>query len=393
MNVKLRLKEFISNKSRSFEYQPLRKEIKPDYENQTAGTETKGGILSCCCQRRNERTKNILLNVSGIAKPHSLLAILGASGSGKTTLLNCLTNRNLGSLKAEGCILVNGENIGEDLYEISGYIQQEDTFIGNLTVKEHMWFYMSLKKCENTAIGISGSKKGISGGERKRLSFAEKLLTKPSIIFCDEPTSGLDSFTARTVIQSLKLLADKGHTILTTLHQPSSDLFAMFDQIMFMAEGRVAFLGPKNDATKFLSGLGYQCPVNYNISDFFINTLAIIPGQEKEGKETIKKICNSFDESSYAKTIKYQIQEQMNVGNNIKIIEIQQLSKIISNGQSFPDIFRIFEDVSCIRYGYQILLISQWKNVQHLGFHRPLLRDFDIINNFCININLCRFKD
>ncbi|KAK2141377.1 hypothetical protein LSH36_1112g00089 [Paralvinella palmiformis] len=227
---------------------------------------------------KKERPKIILSKVTGIAKAQSLLAIIGASGSGKTTLLNCLTNRNTGSLKVEGTILVNGENIGDDLYGISGYVQQDDIFIGILTVREHLWFNavlklsktlthcekqervedimkeMGLKKCENTLIGIAGIRKGISGSERKCLAFAEKLLTQPSIMLCDEPTSGLDSSAACSVIEALRNMTNNGHTILTTIHQPSSEVFAMLDDILIMANGRVAFMGSRNDATKFFCG-------------------------------------------------------------------------------------------------------------------------------------------
>ncbi|KAK2141374.1 hypothetical protein LSH36_1112g00075 [Paralvinella palmiformis] len=302
-----------------------------------------------------EPTKIILNKVTGIAKAQSLLAIIGASGSGKTTLLNCLTNRNIGSLKVEGSILVNGANIGDDLYELSGYVQQDDIFIGILTVREHLWFNavlnlsktlkhcekeelvedimkeMGLKKCENTFIGIPGISKGISGSERKCLAFAEKLLTKRPIMLCDEPTSGLDSSAACSVVEALRNMTNNGHTVLTTIHQPSSEVFAMLDEILIMANGRVAFMGSRNDALKFFCGLNYQCPQNYNTSDFFINTLAIIPGQEKESKEKILKICNSFDDSIYFERIEYQIQEQIKNHNANPILKVQELSKEASD--------------------------------------------------------------
>ncbi|KAK2147165.1 hypothetical protein LSH36_566g01069 [Paralvinella palmiformis] len=146
-------------------------------------------------------------------------------GSGKTTLLNCLTKRNLGSLKVKGSVLVNGQEIGEDINRISGYVQQDNAFLGTLTVREHLWFNQ---------------------------------LTNPVIMFCDEPTSGLDTFMAYSVVETLQNLATKGHTIIITIHQPSSPIFALFDQ------------------------LGFECPPNYNPAEFFMDTLAIIPREEKE---------------------------------------------------------------------------------------------------------------
>lgn len=78
-----------------------------------------------------------------------------------------------------------------------------------------------------------------------------KVLTDPPLMFCDEPTSGLDSFMAQNVVSVLKSMASKGKTVICTIHQPSSEMFAMFDKILLMAEGRVAFLGKPDDAVNF----------------------------------------------------------------------------------------------------------------------------------------------
>lgn len=100
----------------------------------------------------------------------------------------------------------------------------------------------------------------------KRLSFAAEVLTNPSLMFCDEPTSGLDSFMTLNVVQVLKRLAQKGKTIVCTIHQPSSEVYAMFDKILLMAEGRAAFLGTPDEADKFFTRLvkNYVLSVNLN---------------------------------------------------------------------------------------------------------------------------------
>ncbi|KAK2141381.1 hypothetical protein LSH36_1112g00067 [Paralvinella palmiformis] len=294
------------------------------------------------CLHKKEVTKEILNDVSGMAKAESFLAILGPSGSGKTTLLNCLTKRNLGLLKVKGRILVNGKHTGEDICDISSYVQQDDLFIGLLTVREHLWFNailrldrdlqdyeiiqrvsdvikeMGLRKCENTTIGEPGLAKSLSGGERKRLAFATELLVKPTIMLCDEPTSGLDSFMARSVVGALKDMANKGHTIVATIHQPSSDVFDMFNDILIMKEGRTVFLGPKQDAMKFFSELSYECPRHYNPADYFMDVLHDTPGQE---------ICDSFDESKYSNEIKYGVDAQEDVLDNKSIGEMKGLDK------------------------------------------------------------------
>lgn len=85
----------------------------------------------------------------------------------------------------------------------------------------------------------------------KRLAFAAEVLTDPLLMFCDEPTSGLDSFMAQNTVSVLRAMAQKGKTIVCTIHQPSSELYAMFDRILLMAEGRTAFLGNARDAVSF----------------------------------------------------------------------------------------------------------------------------------------------
>lgn len=158
---------------------------------------------------------------------------------------------------------------------------------------------LSLAKCQNTIIGVTGRIKGLSGGEKKRLSFASEALTDPSLLLCDEPTSGLDSFMAHNVLQVLKNLAQKDKTIILTIHQPSSEIFGMFDKLLLMANGRVAFLGTPAEANDFFTSLQAPCPTNYNPADFYVERLAIVPGKEEESLETIRKICDAFAVSEH----------------------------------------------------------------------------------------------
>lgn len=105
----------------------------------------------------------------------------------------------------------------------------------------------------------------------------------------------------------LKNLAASGKTIICTIHQPSSEVFAMFDRILLMAEGRTAFLGPVNQTLSFFSSQGLPCPSNYNPADFYIHTLAIVPGQEAETRKRSKAICDSYDASDYGLQVMEQV--------------------------------------------------------------------------------------
>lgn len=271
--------------------------------------------------------KQILNNVSGIAYPGELLAILGSSGSGKTTLLNTLTFRSQSNVIVRGLRCVNGVPVtSTSLISNSAYVQQEDIFFDALTVKEHLTVQallrmdksiskanrlkrveevieeFSLKTCEHTQIACSNT--GISGGERKRLSFASEVLTNPSLMVCDEPTSGLDSFMALNVVQNLKDLARRGHTVICTIHQPSSELYAMFDKVMLLVEGKVAFLGSTNEADTFFTNLKAPCPRNYNPADFYIQLLAVVPEAEESCKAAIELVCDNYRKSPYQIRIK-----------------------------------------------------------------------------------------
>lgn len=268
--------------------------------------------------------KHILKDVSGVAYPGELLVIMGSSGAGKTTLLNALTFRSGPGVTVSGLMAANGKKVSSQiLTSRTAYVQQDDLFIGTLTVKEHLLFQamvrmdkhisfeqrkkrvnevineLALTKCRNTIIGVPGRIKGLSGGEMKRLSFASEVLTDPPLMFCDEPTSGLDSFMAHQVISVLKTLTARGKTIITTLHQPSSELFTLFDRILLMAEGRVAFMGTTTQVCDFFKTLGAACPSNYNPADYFIQVLAVVPGREDSCKHSINTVCDTFQKSDY----------------------------------------------------------------------------------------------
>ena len=170
----------------------------------------------------------------------------------------------------------NGVEVCPDsLTSVSAYVQQDDLFLGALSVSETLQFQakirmdsviskearkkrvqqvmeeLNLVKCKDVRIGIHGIVKGISGGELKRLSFGCEVLTNPQLFFCDEPTSGLDSYMAYNVIDVLRLLAKRGKTIICTIHQPSSAVFELFDKVLLMAEGRVAYMGTLDSAEAF----------------------------------------------------------------------------------------------------------------------------------------------
>ncbi|KAI5745840.1 hypothetical protein M8J76_014649 [Diaphorina citri] len=283
-------------------------------------------------------TKKLVNNVTGVAKAGTLTAVMGASGAGKTTLLSALAQRNNGGLVVEGDVRVNGKAIGSKIRKISAFLYQKDIFTPTLTVYEHLVFYARLKldrrlsKAEvndkvfeilrqvgllNVAhrqIGTSGDHFQIflSGGERRRLSFATELLSDPDLFFCDEVTSGLDSYSTLNLISTMKQMAtDHQKTIICAIHQPSSEILDIFDSIVIMAESRTAFIGNAKETIQFLKTQGYECPMNYNPADFFIKILAVTPDDEQNSHKRIKRICDAYVSSDSAQSMDGFIHDEL----------------------------------------------------------------------------------
>lgn len=197
-------------------------------------TEFAFDVSSVQVQDRNHKpqTLKLLENVQGDVQAGQLMAIMGPSGSGKSTLLNALANRPAqAGAHVEAAITVNGQRVSDAFFRhVTAYVEQEDTLIGSLTVRETLTFAgrLSFKgrissavladRVDNliTRLGLLGQsdhlvgtpiRKGISGGQKRRLSIASQLITGPRILFLDEPTSGLDSSASFEVITLLKAMA------------------------------------------------------------------------------------------------------------------------------------------------------------------------------------------
>ena len=264
------------------------------------------------------KTKVILNNISGMAKPGEFIAIMGPSGAGKSSLLDCLAGRNT---NGKGTVTINGEPWSKKNSRVCSYVLQDDVFYGTLTVQEHLRFQcklrmgdkvsaeerehrvaqviteLGLNKCKDTMIG-NARVRGISGGERKRLSVATELLTNPSIFFVDEPTSGLDSFMAEAVVTKLQQLAKEGRTVLATVHQPSSYMMTMFDKLLLVSEGQLIYHDLTTEAVPYFAQQGMECPQYTNPSDFFMRQL--VPVKDTD-QVKIQKLAQAWKLTEAAK--------------------------------------------------------------------------------------------
>ncbi|KAL5154861.1 ABC transporter G family member 15 [Glycine soja] len=218
-----------------------------------------------------EDKKKLLSGITGFAEAGRIMAVMGPSGSGKTTLLDSLAGRLPVNVVVTGNILINGKR---SLYskEVS-YVAQEELFLGTLTVKETLTYSantrlpskmskeeinkvveetimeMGLEDCADTRIG-NWHCRGISNGEKKRLSIGLEILTQPHVLLLDEPTTGLDSASAFYVIQSLCHIALNGKIVICSIHQPSSETFDLFDDLLLLSIGETVYFGEANMALK-----------------------------------------------------------------------------------------------------------------------------------------------
>jgi len=249
----------------------------------------------------------------------SLVGILGASGSGKTTLLNLLS----GILKpSSGTIRINGLDVFKDssaLQGVVGFVPQDDLLIEDLTVFENLYFaacqcFNGKSRKELTGIvdrtlsnlGLLEKRdlrvgnqfnKVISGGQRKRLNIALELIREPSVLFLDEPTSGLSSRDSENLMDLVRDLTLKGKLIFTVIHQPSSEIFKMFDKIVVLdLEGCMAYYGNPVDAVIYFKTLDAQinsnageCPACGNVNTELIFNIIEAQVVDEFGQYTEKR--------------------------------------------------------------------------------------------------------
>ncbi|KAL8907759.1 MAG: hypothetical protein Q9207_001242 [Kuettlingeria erythrocarpa] len=333
---------------RSFKYGPIHLSDDSDDELERLMAEHKPASLQFDQISYTLNGKQILSGVQGIALPGQIMAIMGASGAGKTTFLDILARKNKRGTTS-GNFYVNGEKVLDNEYRsVIGFVDQDDTMLPTLTVHETIMTsallrlprdmgvaakeqrvyevekQLGIHQIKDQLIGSEDGKgRGISGGEKRRVGIACELVTSPSILFLDEPTSGLDAFNAFNVVECLVTLArNYNRTIIFTIHQPRSNIVALFDHLILLAKGRTVYSGPFSSCQRYFDRIGYPCPAGFNIADYLVDltmhveTAPAPPAEEREVAESetgartvnssvraIKSIASasnmSLDNSSY----------------------------------------------------------------------------------------------
>ncbi|KAL6720473.1 hypothetical protein ACLMJK_002396 [Lecanora helva] len=274
--------------------------------------------------------KAIMSGIDGCAEAGQLTALMGPSGSGKTTLLNVLARRGPSTkLTVSGEVTVNGESIGSQTFRsITSYVEQEDALIGSLTVRETLDFAARLALpsavarherkrridqllasfgLQNQANSIVGTpiRKGISGGQKRRLSIASQLITAPQILFLDEPTSGLDSTASYEVIKYLKSIVKEHRLIvIASIHQPSTSLFDLFDNLLLLSAGQTCYNGNLQSLRPYFERNGYPMPIYVNPAEFLLDITSVdFAHDEVAAHSRLKKLHSDWLESLQRKDV------------------------------------------------------------------------------------------
>ncbi|KAG0462309.1 hypothetical protein HPP92_020785 [Vanilla planifolia] len=255
----------------------------------------------------SSNTKTLLDSISGEAREGEILAVLGASGSGKSTLIDALANR-IAKDRLQGSITLNGEALESKLLKvISAYVMQDDLLYPMLTVEETLMFsaefrlprtlskskkknrvqalidQLGLRRAAKTIIGDEGHR-GVSGGERRRVSIGIDIIHDPIILFLDEPTSGLDSTSAFMVVKVLQRIAQSGSIVIMSIHQPSYRILGILDQLLFLSRGQTVYSGTPDGLPHYFAEFGKPIAENENRTEFaldLIRELESTPGGTK----------------------------------------------------------------------------------------------------------------
>ncbi|KAI3993454.1 hypothetical protein MKX01_002467 [Papaver californicum] len=252
---------------------------------------------------RFSSTKVLLNDISGAAREGEIFAVLGASGSGKSTLIDALAGR-IEKRSLKGSLMLNDEALNTQLLKLlSAYVMQDDLFFPMLTVEETLMFsaefrlpcllpkskkkarvqalieQLGLQNASKTIIGDE-SHRGVSGGERRRVSIGINIIHDPVILFLDEPTSGLDSSSAFTVVQTLQQIAQRGSIVIMSIHQPTYRILGLLDRLTFLSCGQIVYSGTRIDLSRFFSAMGYPISENDNPTEFALDVINEYEGSE-----------------------------------------------------------------------------------------------------------------
>ncbi|KAL2680953.1 hypothetical protein Neosp_008556 [[Neocosmospora] mangrovei] len=318
--------------------------------NTTVKNLTWRGVTVTVKDRETKEPKAIVDNVEGVVEAGEICALMGPSGCGKTTLLNVLARRPTNASDVEAEVLVNGSRLSRAAFrEVSCFVEQEDALIGSLTVRETLEFSSrlastsSLPKRErlmridsllesfglvgqaNTLIGTP-IRKGISGGQKRRVGVASQLITSPKLLFLDEPTSGLDSAASCEVVRYLRAVAKRNNLVVVcSIHQPSTSTFNLFDKLLLLSGGKTHYFGPVADVATYYAEAGAALPQYVNPAEHLLELVNIDFAQDREEAALkLDKLQAAWQSSRQATELSNAIAAAESVGGNLSIEAVEK---------------------------------------------------------------------
>ncbi|KAI8660480.1 ABC transporter domain-containing protein [Fusarium keratoplasticum] len=318
--------------------------------NTTVKNLTWRGVTVTVKDRETKEPKAIVDNVEGVVEAGEICALMGPSGCGKTTLLNVLARRPTNASDVEAEVLVNGSRLSRAAFrEVSCFVEQEDALIGSLTVRETLEFSSrlastsSLPKRErlmridsllesfglvgqaNTLIGTP-IRKGISGGQKRRVGVASQLITSPKLLFLDEPTSGLDSAASCEVVRYLRAVARRNNLVVVcSIHQPSTSTFNLFDKLLLLSGGKTHYFGPVADVATYYAEAGAALPQYVNPAEHLLELVNIDFAQDREeAARKLDKLQAAWQSSRQASELSNAIAAAESAGGNLSIEAVEK---------------------------------------------------------------------
>ncbi|KAK0552235.1 hypothetical protein OC846_002986 [Tilletia horrida] len=268
--------------------------------------------------------KQLVSNVSGHVRAGEMLAVMGPSGAGKSTTLDLLAGRKLMS---SGSAFIDGSEVTKpsDIRRISSYVEQEDALLGVLTVGETVRFSARLSLLNSgmtpsqidqladetvASLGLAAVKdnrvgtpiqRGISGGQKRRLTVANGFVARPKLLFLDEPISGLDSSSGYEVLSAIRKVArERNIAVIATVHSPTWETFSLFDRTLLLAGGQTMFYGKPEEVAPYFASLGHPCPPHTNPADHMMNLVNNDFGQVGEAQPATSGGVAAHDQAAFA---------------------------------------------------------------------------------------------
>ncbi|CAI7566531.1 unnamed protein product [Penicillium manginii] len=328
------------------------------------------GLTVTVKDRQTKNARDLINDISGDVQQGELVALMGPSGCGKTTLLNVLARRPAASgAKVLGDSYVNGSGVDSSAFgRMTSYVEQEDTLIGSLTVRETLKFAADLSLpssvtksqrieridtllesfgIQNQANTLVGTpiRKGISGGQKRRASVASQLITCPKILFLDEPTSGLDSTASFEVMSYAKELARANN---------------LFDKLLLLSSGRTCYFGPLTGIDAYFRGIGHPIPSNTNPAEFLLDIVSSDFGNAKDvAQERVQLIQNSWAQSQEADAISRQVLDRVSMtGKDEGKVNVEDMARPgpvrITGALLHRSFIKSYRDV--VAYGIRIVM-------------------------------------